>query len=256
MIVMAAAGNDVGFVTAPASWPECLAIAATGITNEPWSGSSRGPQVDFCAPGEGVWAATARRSGDSEEFDVEPHYGTSFAVAHAAGVAALWLAYHGASNLRRRYGKRNVQRLFLSLARDSARRPKGWDRRRFGAGILDARALLEAELPDPELFNRMPARGAGWPPKLDALDRLATLWPDLSKAQVRSRLGAALGKRGKALDEILDRFGGEHFYQYSQDAELRGSLNRPRGAMAAPAGRPETLRRTAASRALTEALNR
>ena len=97
MIVMAAAGNDVRFVTAPASWPDCLAIAATGIDSAPWTGSSRGPQVDLCAPGEGVWVAVPRRDGDGLKYTVEPHDGTSFAVAHTAGVAALWLAHHGAS---------------------------------------------------------------------------------------------------------------------------------------------------------------
>jgi subtilisin family serine protease len=256
MIVMAAAGNDVGFVTAPASWPECLAIGATGITDDPWSGSSRGEQVDFCAPGEGVWAATARRDGDGEEFTVEAHNGTSFAVAHTAGVAALWLAHHGAEKLRRRYGKKNLQRVFLSVARTSVTKPKAWDRHRYGTGILNARALLDAKLPAPATFDRVPARRAGSQAAPDVLDRLATLWPDLTKVEVRSRLAAALGKRGGDLDATLDRFGGELFYQYSQDPELRRSLERPRGpraAAAAAGGRPDRLRSTA-SRALTEAL--
>ncbi|MEA2126348.1 MAG: hypothetical protein QOI80_3130, partial [Solirubrobacteraceae bacterium] len=202
MIVMAAAGNYVHFVTAPASWPECLAIGATNVDSKPWSGSSRGPEVDFCAPGEAVWAATAWRDGHAVKDEVTPHYGTSFAVATTAGVAALWLGLHGVDALRERYGPGNLQRLFLTLARSTAREPADWDRRSYGAGILDARALLEAQLPDPATFARAAAGGGPRKPP-DALDRLATLWPDLSRSQVKSGLATALGKRGKALDELL-----------------------------------------------------
>ena len=134
MIVMAAAGNEVGFVTAPASWPECLAIGGIGITDAPWPGSSHGRHVDFCAPAEGVWVATARRENGRAVFTVEPHDGTSFAVANTAGAAALWLAHHGAETLRHRYGRENVQRLVLTLARRTARTPDDWDSRNYGAG--------------------------------------------------------------------------------------------------------------------------
>jgi hypothetical protein len=260
MIVMAAAGNEVGFVTAPASWPECLAIGAINIGDAPWRGSSHGPQVDFCAPGEGVWAATARRDQGRAVFTVEPHDGTSFAVANTAGVAALWLAHRGADALRRQYGRQNLQRLFLTLARKTAHRPDGWDDRNYGAGILDARALLEAELPDPAAFGRIPARAAAAPSAPDPLDRLATLWPDLTKAQVRAGLGRQLGLRGAELDRTLERFGGELFYQYSQDAELRPSIAAPSAGRAGvrrargPAPPPARDLRRSSSRALREAL--
>jgi hypothetical protein len=251
MIVMAAAGNEVGFVTAPASWPECLAIGATVFDGQPWRGSSRGPEVDFCAPGGGIWVARAKRDEQGRHFDVLRGDGTSFAVAHTAGVAALWLRFHGAQQLRRRYGRPNVQRLFVTLARKTAHRPAGWDSGRFGAGILDARALLDEPLPDRSTFAR-PTRAAGPSPRPSPLDRLATLWPELTKAEVRTRLGASLGKRGKGLDELLERFGGELFYQFSQDPELRAGLDRQAGAMAAtgaPAAGSRELRRVA-SRAL------
>jgi hypothetical protein len=258
MIVMAAAGNEVGFVTAPASWPECLAIGGIGITDAPWSGSSHGPTVDFCAPAEAVWAATARLAHGQAAYTVEPHDGTSFAVANTAGVAALWLAHHGADALRRRYGRQNVQRLFLTLARQTARRPAAWDAHNYGAGILDARALLEAALPDPATFARRSVRATA-PTPPGPLDRLATLWPELTQAQVRSALGRQLGKRGAALDAVLERFGGELFYQYSQDAELRRSLAQPpsgaTGVRRVRAPAATDLPRTS-SRALSRALGR
>ena len=51
IIVMAAAGNFVRFVTAPASYDNCLAVAATGPNDSLWDGSSRGRAVDVSMPG-------------------------------------------------------------------------------------------------------------------------------------------------------------------------------------------------------------
>ena len=50
IIVMAAAGNYVRFVTAPASYDNCLAVAATGPNDSLWDGSSRGRAVDVAMP--------------------------------------------------------------------------------------------------------------------------------------------------------------------------------------------------------------
>ncbi len=248
MIVMAAAGNEVGFVTAPASLPECLAIGATGITDQPWSGSSHGPQVDFCAPGEGVWVAAVDLDHGAPRYVVEPHNGTSFAVAHAAGAAALWLAHHGPDKLRRTYG-RHLQRVFLKLARDTVKKPlpTGWDTGQYGAGVLDARALLEAKLPAPSDFEGAAPMAAGREPA--PLDRIATLWPELTADEVRARLATALGKRGQRLQDTIDNHGGELFYAFSQDDELRRRVGAaPRtGVAAAGARRPpaDDLRRVA-----------
>ena len=78
---MAAAGNYVGFVTAPASYPECLAVAATNVDDQPWSGSSRGAQVDISAPGQAVWTAATNKGPNGPVYTVEQGDGTSFAVA-------------------------------------------------------------------------------------------------------------------------------------------------------------------------------
>jgi hypothetical protein len=176
-------------------------------------------------------------------------------VANTAGAAALWLAHHGAETLRRRYGRENVQRLFLTLARRTARTPDDWDSRNYGAGILDARALLEASLPDPAAFARRTTRAMAT--TVTALDRLATLWPDLTKTQVRSGLGRQMGLRGAELDEALERFGGELLYQYSQDAELRSAVAvRQQGATSgrSTGSQPQDLHRSS-SRALRDALD-
>ncbi|MGH3911771.1 MAG: S8 family peptidase, partial [Pseudonocardiaceae bacterium] len=114
IIVMAAAGNEVGFVVAPAVYPECLAVAASNADDKPWAGSSRGDAVDVSAPGESVWVA---RVDSPDQFRPDRSSGTSFAVAHLAAVAALWVAFHGADAIRRRYGRERVQDAFLSLVR-------------------------------------------------------------------------------------------------------------------------------------------
>jgi serine protease len=42
VIVLAAAGNDVGFVVWPARYEAVIAVAACNIEKRPWRGSSRG----------------------------------------------------------------------------------------------------------------------------------------------------------------------------------------------------------------------
>ena len=115
LIVMAAAGNKVSFVVAPASYPECLAVAATNCDSEPWPDSSRGAAVDISAPGESVWAARV-------ELDTTP---PGFVVSAAtaprtpsrcwrASPRCGWRTTAGA--IRKQYGRANVQSAFLVVA--------------------------------------------------------------------------------------------------------------------------------------------
>ncbi len=153
LLVMAAAGNCVGFVVAPACYPDTLAVGGSSLDEDPWPGSSRGPAVAISAPAEQVW--TAKRRVAAGPFDeLYAGQGTSFAVANLAGSAALWLAFHDPAALRERYGEGiELQQVFRRLARETARVPPGWDAQRFGAGILDVAALLAVPLPDPAAFD-------------------------------------------------------------------------------------------------------
>ena len=143
MIVLAAAGNCVGFVTYPASDPRVIAVAGVDQHDKPWRGSSAGTRVDISAPGENVYVAV-RRPGDSGHGEVGASQGTSFAVALTAGVAALWLAHHGTARLKALAAARGitVNALFRAALRQTARRPAGWNAQRYGAGVVDAAALL------------------------------------------------------------------------------------------------------------------
>lgn len=223
IIVMAAAGNHVGFVTAPASYPECLAVAATNVLSKPWSGSCHGREVDVAAPGEDVAAASVRWD-KRPVFSVGRHFGTTFGVAHLAGVAALWLAYHGRDQLIRTYGAPNIQRLFLlTLRRHGCRVPPGWDSSEYGAGIVDAEAMLRAPLPE-----RLPAAAArDVAAPSPELQRIASLAPGF---EVRDVLAPVLGTTPAAVQDELALYGGEIAYLLSEDPDVRAALLQPQPA--------------------------
>ncbi|MBI4471643.1 MAG: S8 family serine peptidase [Acidobacteria bacterium] len=148
IIVAAAAGNYVGAVVWPARYDEVIAVAACNIEEEDWWASSRGDAVDVSAPGESVWKAAAKRKTNAPPaFDVNRSSGTSFATAHVAGIAALWLEKHDRTKLIAKYGKPGMVAVFKALLLKTARRPSGWDTGRFGAGIAHAGTLLSEPLP-------------------------------------------------------------------------------------------------------------
>jgi hypothetical protein len=145
VIVMAAAGNCVDIVVYPARFSECLAVAGTNAADRKWPGSCSGPSVTVSAPAQNVFRASVSPEPDGS---VGQGQGTSFAVALTAGVAACWLAHHGREMLIQEAEKRQetLQTMFRRLLRATARIPDGWDGANMGAGIVDARALLEASL--------------------------------------------------------------------------------------------------------------
>ena len=235
VIVLAAAGNYAPWVVSPARFPECLAVAATNIGGRPWRYSSSGAAVDFSAPGEEVWVATARRDDGRVRFGRATASGTSFAVALAAGAAALWLAKHGRAAIRARYGPANVQAAFLRLARMTAAKGPGWDAARYGAGILDAGALLGADLPSLDEIAGARAGGTG-ADRATPIDRIAAVTPELTPRELRRALADLLGVRTGQVDDRLDRVGGEIHRMLIESRDLRDQLIAEPGAAAA-AGR-------------------
>jgi serine protease len=147
VIVLAAAGNCCGFVVWPARYDICIAVAGTNVSDLPWKGSCRGADVDISAPGENVFRAKVHPGQSAKGTEIGQGQRTSFSVALTAGVAALWLAHHGRANLigAARARGETLQAMFVRLLRATARRPVTWDRANMGAGIVDARALLEAD---------------------------------------------------------------------------------------------------------------
>lgn len=149
VLVLAAAGNCVQPVVYPARYRKVVAVAATGIDNQPWQYSGKGAQVDFSAPGDNVWRAGFDLKGGKTE-TVGFGKGTSYSVAISAGIAALWLSHHGRDRLIEAARDRGVelQTLFAAAVAQSAQVPFGWDHEQMGAGVIDAEALLRLPIAD------------------------------------------------------------------------------------------------------------
>ena len=221
LIVLAAAGNCVGEVVFPARYENCIAVAGVNAKDEPWQGTCCGPDVAISAPGENVYRASVKRdeSTGTITFSVGQGQGTSFAVALTAGVAALWLAHHGRDNLIDFANSKGetLQAMFRRLLRATARRPRpSWEATTMGAGIVDASALLRADLStglDREGFG---SQFAGKPS--DAVRRLVlalTHSPNAAQAPID-----------------WDRFGPE--IAYTLFAKARGAAPISRDAKVAP----------------------
>ena len=163
VIVMAAAGNCWPSVVWPARFGDCIAVAGSNVHHRTWRGSASGSSVDISAPAQHVYRATheslSLRGPDQsseqrarELFLVGGGEGTSFATALTAGVAALWLAHHGRNNLikliKGHDGVR-LQHVFRSMLKRHATKPDDWDHANFGAGIVNAEALLAADIEMP-----------------------------------------------------------------------------------------------------------
>jgi hypothetical protein len=223
MIVMAAAGNQVGVVTAPASYDNCIAVAATGTGDSLWPGSSRGTAVDVSAPGACVWSALFDWSSSPPDRIVDRTNGTSYAVAHLAGVAALWLAHHGHAALVQRFGRHRVQAAFLHQLRSPGvcARPPGWDDE-WGVGRVDAAALLTHPLPDVADLDGTRAFGA--PARAGAVERIAAV-TNVDPGRVREWLADTLGPTD--LEARTERFEGELVYLLMEDPSFRAGLARP-----------------------------
>lgn len=148
IFLVAAAGNDghgSGKVRFPAAYEFVVAVTATEQSGLVARRSSRGPEVDLCAPGDWI-ISTARYSHlpESEKslapegrFIYWPERGawTSFAAPHVTGVAALVLAVNSS------LGSTGVRQLLKETAED-LRLPASEQ----GAGMVDARAATEGAL--------------------------------------------------------------------------------------------------------------
>lgn len=216
IIVMAAAGNCVREVVYPARYNDCIAVAGMNEDKEPWKGTSRGSEVDFCAPGQFVWCAR-RNEPSADSHSIGPGQGTSFAVALSAGVAALWLERHGRDSLIKSLTKgETLQEKFKEqvalTARKAPKIPKS-----LGAGIINAVSLME--LKSSKSFAASGARTVGG--NVVEQDALAMLTAAGDKT-----FGAASTKRAKIDQFDLEGVAGEVIWRVLLEARGRSLRGR------------------------------
>ncbi|GJM19450.1 MAG: hypothetical protein DHS20C14_16630 [Phycisphaeraceae bacterium] len=90
IVLVASTGNTPGqAVQFPASMPETIAVGATNNLDVLWNNSTTGPQISLVAPGVDVWATW---DTPSEPGSYREQSGTSFAVPHVSGTAAMMRA--------------------------------------------------------------------------------------------------------------------------------------------------------------------
>jgi subtilisin family serine protease len=229
MIVMAAAGNwdwariplpgKAKFVVEPARYRNCIAVAASNADAAPWFGSSRGKKVLISAPGESVWVPALKGGAN-----VSRSSGTSYGVAHMAGVAALWLAHWGPSALKERYGPENVQAVFVEVLRSGGfTRPDKWDTGKFGVGIVNAKAVLDAELP----AAAPPKPKAA--PRTSSRERLEAVLGAEEAGEVEPELAQLFRAPPGELDKEIDRLGDEVAYLLAENPDFLRHTSGARG---------------------------
>ena len=136
--VICAAGNSgTGGVNYPAAYPETIAVAAYDKYGNIASFSSKGPMVDFSAPGVAIYSTYLKNQYARLS-------GTSMACPFIAGVIALQLAKWKSQGIRRSVGE--LKQVLIQFSDDKGIIGKDDE---WGYGIIDTDQML-ADTPEPE----------------------------------------------------------------------------------------------------------
>ena len=165
VIVVAAGGQVIDRAVYPARYGRCIGVGGVRKNHKAYhryyydssTGEDHARYMDVWAPALDVPVATTYVDDDgSGQFihDQAAEEGTSYATAHVAAAAAMWLAYHYDA-LDEQYPK-PWQRIegFRTLIRATGTPIKGKYPRDKTARILDIEALLNHDLPDVAKLKR------------------------------------------------------------------------------------------------------
>lgn len=233
ILIIAAAGNNVGFIVWPARFDSAIAAGAINVRCKPWSGTSEGSRVDISAPGESVWRAQFDRS---QRNVIGMGSGTTFATATTTGAAALWIAKNRESDeYRQLVASGGLTEAFRRALKATAWRPvagdankpstqceddTGWNDKRNGPGILDAERLVARPV------DSAVARAATAQTLAD-LPLFATLYGrDPPLDQVAADYTALFPENARA---DIGQFEAEVMFHYASDALVRSTLDRIAG---------------------------
>jgi thermitase len=246
VIIIAASGTWVPFVVFPAAYDEVIAVGGSTVNRKIWIGSPRGRKVDVLAPGKGVWYARTVKEEGELKYKIKQGSGTSLSTPLIAGVAALWLSYHGRDNLVRRYGAEKIPFIFNQLLRETCDVPPNWQPNRYGAGIVNAAKLLDAPLPDNVNRSVIPPAFALQQHTIiesGELDTFAHMFEseEMSLNSLNSQLAQLLKTNETELPKKLKEVGQELSFCFAANRELyekfAASLNQEKGDRQQPLSR-------------------
>jgi len=219
-VIVAAAGNQVRFfVVWPAHYRETIAVAACDHAGGKWGPSSRGPRVDVTAPGKNVWKADARTV-------VKKSSGTSYSAASVAGIAALWLGHWGFDYLKNKYVDVPLCEVFRYVLKRSCTKPSGWNTRKWGAGIVNAKATLQYALPTRDQVKRTTRRADSAEQAILSRDlwQITSIFDEVPDSEVEERLAGVASTDVKTLGKKIAGFEEEIAFHVATTPHLREAL--------------------------------
>lgn len=145
--------------------------------------------------------------------------------------------------MKERYGPENVQAVFVEVLRSSGfTRPDKWDTGKFGVGIVNAKAVLDATLPDAP-----PPRPKAAPQRTSSRERLEAVLGAEQAGEAEPELTRLFLAPPDRLDDEIDRLGDEVAYLLAENPGFLRHLSRDRGRKEEPGEEVEAVRALLAS---------